>query len=53
MIFMLSNPQMGKKTHCGVLEFSADEGVCYLPRWIMDQLFLEDGAEVILRNVTL
>ena len=50
---MLSNPQMGKKTHCGVLEFSADEGLCYLPRWIMDQLFLEDGAEIILRNVTL
>lgn len=44
---------MGRKTHCGVLEFSADEGLCYLPMWMMNQLFLEDGAEVILRNITL
>ena len=34
MMFMLSNPQMGKKTHCGVLEFSAEEGLCYLPYWV-------------------
>jgi hypothetical protein len=53
MIFMVSNPQMAKKTHCGVLEFSADEGVVYLPIWMMNQLFLEDGSEVIMRNVTL
>jgi ubiquitin fusion degradation protein 1 len=50
---MVNNAQMGRKTHCGVLEFSADEGVCYLPNWMMNQLFLEDGSEVILRNVTL
>ena len=44
---------MAKKSYCGVLEFSADEGVCHLPTWMMDNLFLEEGAEVILRNVTL
>ena len=53
MTFMISNPQMAKKSYCGVLEFSADEGVCYIPTWMMDNLFLEEGAEVILRNVTL
>lgn len=21
-------------THCGVLEFVADEGICYLPHWV-------------------
>lgn len=34
MIFMVSNPQMAKKTYCGVLEFSADEGLCFLPYWV-------------------
>lgn len=27
--------------------------MCHLPVWLMDQLYLEEGAEVILRNVTL
>ena len=53
MIFMISNPQMGKKSYCGVLEFSAEEGTCCLPYWMMNNLFLEDGSEVIFRNVTL
>lgn len=53
MTFMVSNPQMAKKSYCGVLEFSAEEGTCHLPLWMMDNLFLQEGAEVILRNVTL
>jgi len=44
---------MQKKSYVGVLEFSADEGMCHLPVWLMDNLFLEEGAEVILRNVSL
>jgi len=44
---------MGKKTYCGVLEFSAEEGMCYLPIWMMNNLFLEEGSEIILRNVNL
>jgi ubiquitin fusion degradation protein 1 len=50
---MISNPQMSKKTYCGVLEFSAEEGLCYLPFWMMNNLFLEEGSEIILRNVNL
>lgn len=53
MLFMVSNPQMGKKTYCGVLEFSAEEGMCYLPYWMMNNLYLEEGSEIILRNVNL
>jgi len=53
MTFMVSNPQLAKKSYCGVLEFSAEEGMCHLPVWMMENLFLEEGAEVILRNVTL
>lgn len=53
MMFMVSNPQMAKKTYCGVLEFSAEEGMAHLPVWMMNNLFLEEGSEIILRNVTL
>jgi ubiquitin fusion degradation protein 1 len=33
MLFELSGSQ-GRVTHCGVLEFVADEGLCYLPHWV-------------------
>merc|ERR1712137_781199 len=38
MTFMISNSQMGMKTFCGVLEFSADEGMCHIPVWMMNNL---------------
>lgn len=44
---------IGKKTYVGVLEFSADEGLCYLPYWMMNNLFLEEGSEVVIRSVSL
>lgn len=44
---------MAKKTYCGVLEFSAEEGLCYLPYWMMNNLYLEEGSEIILRSVNL
>lgn len=50
---MVSNPQMGKKTYTGVLEFSAEEGCCYLPYWMMNNLYLDEGSEIILRSVNL
>lgn len=53
MQFRIVNPIMKKKTFCGVLEFVAEEGRCYMPRWMMENLMLDDGAEVILTNVTL
>ncbi|VDN00909.1 unnamed protein product [Thelazia callipaeda] len=33
----------GAFTHCGVLEFLAEEGRCYLPSWMMRQLHLNEG----------
>ena len=53
MTFMISNPQIQKKSYCGVLEFSAEEGTCHLPVWLMHNLFLDEGSEIILRNVNL
>lgn len=43
MLFELSNQKQKKKTHCGVLEFVAEEGVVYLPYWMMQNLLLTEG----------
>lgn len=42
-----------KKTHCGVLEFTSDEGTCFIPQWIMTNLELKEGDNIYLRNVPL
>ena len=38
MLFKLSNSRSGRNTHCGVLEFVADEGKIYLPYWVRGHL---------------
>jgi ubiquitin fusion degradation protein 1 len=34
MLFKLQNNQQARHTHCGVLEFVADEGRIYIPYWV-------------------
>jgi ubiquitin fusion degradation protein 1 len=34
MLFKLTNDKMKRETHCGVLEFVADEGRIYIPYWV-------------------
>ena len=34
MLFKITNDTTGTSTHCGVLEFVAEEGRAYLPRWV-------------------
>jgi ubiquitin fusion degradation protein 1 len=41
------------RTHVGVLEFTAQEGRCFVPFWIMQNLLLPEGAFLQVRNVTL
>eukprot|EP01084_Bolivina_argentea_P050466 92808_1 len=53
MLFEVTNAVQGRKTHCGVLEFSASEGSCYLPYWMMENLILEAGSLLTVRNVSL
>lgn len=43
----------GKSTHCGVLEFVADEGQAVLPQWMMEQLKLDPWDMVTLQTVVL
>ncbi len=35
MLFKLSNTKKNTKTHCGVLEFVAEEGRIYVPLWVI------------------
>jgi len=53
MLFEISNPSEGKKTHCGVCEFTAPEGRCFIPFWMMQNLLLEPGSYVNVINVSL
>ncbi len=34
MLFQIENPATGQRSHCGVMEFIADEGMCYMPHWV-------------------
>lgn len=53
MLFKLENSKTGRTTHCGVLEFIADEGCAYLPHWMMQNLLLEVGDIIKLKNLSL
>ncbi|KAL1814230.1 hypothetical protein ACET3Z_024295 [Daucus carota] len=46
LTFMITNPFLEKVSHCGVLEFSAEEGSVFLPEWMMRNLSLEQGQLV-------
>jgi len=53
MLFRVENQATGRTTHCGVLEFVAQEGHVYLPRWMMLNMLLTEGQAVKFRNVSL
>lgn len=50
MLFKLTNKNSDRMTHCGVLEFVADEGICYLPHWVSGAV-LASGESVSLSRV--
>ena len=53
MLFKLSSTNTGKYTHSGVLEFTADEGRCYLPEWMMNTLEISAGAVIRIETTDL
>ncbi|BHF58201.1 Ubiquitin recognition factor in ER-associated degradation protein 1 [Sparganum proliferum] len=53
MLFKLTNKKASRHTHCGVLEFVADEGMCYVPYWMLRNLHLEEGDMVHVKSVAL
>ncbi|XWS67812.1 hypothetical protein CRYUN_Cryun04dG0037600 [Craigia yunnanensis] len=53
MLFELRNDAVERVSHCGVLEFIAEEGMIYMPYWMMENLLLQEGDIVRVKNVTL
>lgn len=53
MLFKVTNRKINRVSHCGVLEFVADEGNVYLPRWMMHNLLLDEGDVISIENVLL
>lgn len=53
MLFRLTSDTESRTTHCGVLEFTAEEGTCYIPFWMMQNLLLEEGSVITVANVSL
>ncbi|ORX64065.1 UFD1-domain-containing protein [Anaeromyces robustus] len=53
MLFELVNEQEDRKTHAGVLEFTAEEGRIYLPNWMMQTLLIEEGSIIKVKNTSL
>ncbi len=53
MIFCIKNSvDSSKLTYCGVLEFVAEEGICYIPNWMFKMLkFPEAGANATVALV--
>ncbi|KAK8990397.1 hypothetical protein V6N11_009099 [Hibiscus sabdariffa] len=53
MLFELTNAPAGRVSHCGVLEFVADEGMIYIPYWMMQNMHLEEGDLVLVKSASL
>jgi len=53
MLFKLTNTRQNRTSHCGVLEFVADEGKAYLPHWMMQNMFLSEGDLIQIESATL
>eukprot|EP00099_Drosophila_melanogaster_P015209 NP_524023.1 ubiquitin fusion-degradation 1-like [Drosophila melanogaster] len=53
MLFKLTNVKKSRSSHAGVLEFVADEGKCYLPHWMMENLLLGEGDILNIESVSL
>jgi len=53
MLFELHNAATERVSHCGVLEFIAEEGMIYMPYWMMQNMLLQEGDTVRVKNVTL
>lgn len=53
MLFRLTNRKAARISHCGVLEFVADEGRVYLPLWMMHNLCLQEGDSLQVESCAL
>lgn len=52
MLFQVESRD-GRKTHCGVHEFIAEEGHANMPYWLMQNLLVVEGGMITIRNANL
>uniref|UniRef100_A0ACD5UB94 Uncharacterized protein n=1 Tax=Avena sativa TaxID=4498 RepID=A0ACD5UB94_AVESA len=53
MQFELHNGATQRISHCGVLEFVAEEGTIIMPCWMMQNMLLQEGDIVRVKSATL
>ena len=53
LLFRILNIELNMYTHCGVAEFTAEEGTCYIPSNMFERLCLMEGQQVNIRNIEL
>ena len=53
LLMELVNSEKGKHSHCGVLEFVAEEGRAYIPQWMMQTLQLDVGDMLQIKTTSL
>ena len=53
IIFEIKNLNSTRKSHCGVMDFTADEGCAYLPRWMMQNLNAKEGEKFLFAYTSL
>ena len=53
IFFRILNLDLNIKAFCGVFEFTAQEGLCYIPSHIFESLSLEEGLKVNVRKISL
>ena len=53
ILFRILNIELNIYTHCGVVEFTAEEGTCYIPSNMFERLCLMEGQQINVRNVIL
>lgn len=52
-LFAITNPNSGRQSHCGVLEFTAEEGSIIMPEWMMKNMQLQGGDLILIRSTNL
>lgn len=53
LMFELTCKTSSRKTHCGVIEFTSDEGCAFIPQWIMEKLLMGQGEKILFRYLPL
>lgn len=53
MLFRLIHPITEVMTHCGVIEFSAEEGSVIAPSWVLDQIGAVSGDTILVSSFCL